>query len=157
MADILDIGNELTSFDGDERMYAADDPTGTPADAWFRVDRLGTLFSALSGGAAYGTNNLGTLGATPSISYDDGYYQYGTVSGTAPTISFADWPASGSLAAIIVELTNGGSETITWAAAVDWEGGSAPTLTAAGVDLLGFYTRDGGTTIHGIALSLDSQ
>jgi hypothetical protein len=34
-----------------------------------------------------------------------------------------------------------------WPAAVDFPGGTAPTLTAAGVDLLVFVTRDAGTTL----------
>jgi hypothetical protein len=44
-----------------------------------------------------------------------------------------------------------------WPAAVDFPGGTAPTLTAAGVDLLVFVTRDSGTTYHGMVASADSK
>jgi hypothetical protein len=50
---------------------------------------------------------------------------------------------------IVLELTDGGSETLTWPASVEWPGGTQPTLTVGGVDLLTFYTRDGGTTWRG--------
>ena len=54
-------------------------------------------------------------------------------------------------------LTNGGSQTVNFPASVDFPGGSAPTLTAAGVDILMFTTVDGGTTYHGILASSDSK
>jgi len=47
--------------------------------------------------------------------------------------------------------------TVTWWAGVKWAGGTAPTLTAAGVDILGFYTRDGGATWRGTMMSKDSK
>lgn len=71
--------------------------------------------------------------------------------------TFSNPPASGSAGSFVLELTNGGSGTVTWPASIDWEGGTAPTLTAAGTDILVFYTRDGGTTWHGIVSSLDSK
>ena len=36
-----------------------------------------------------------------------------------------------------------------WPASVDWAAATAPTLTAAGVDVLVFYTIDGGTRWYG--------
>ena len=55
----------------------------------------------------------------------------------------------------MLELTNGGAHTLTWPASVDWVGGTAPTLTAAGVDQLVFTTRDAGTTYFGFVAGLD--
>ena len=54
-------------------------------------------------------------------------------------------------------LTNGGSQTVNFPSSVDFPGGSAPTLTAAGVDILMFTTVDAGTTFHGILASSDSK
>jgi len=45
-------------------------------------------------------------------------------------------------------LTNGGTN-ITWPASVEWAGGTEPTLTTTGVDVLTFITNDGGTTWYG--------
>jgi hypothetical protein len=53
-------------------------------------------------------------------------------------------------------LTNGGSQTVNFPSSVDWEGGTAPTLTASGVDILVFLTVDAGTIWHGQAFSLNS-
>ena len=54
----------------------------------------------------------------------------------------------------IRDSTNGGSQTVNWPASVDWAGGSAPTLTAAGVDVLAFTTVDEGTTRYGFPAGL---
>ena len=54
-----------------------------------------------------------------------------------------------------IQLTNGGQGTLTWGTMVQWAGGSAPTLTAAGKDLLRFYTIDEGTTWMGEVIGLD--
>jgi hypothetical protein len=39
---------------------------------------------------------------------------------------------------------------------VDFPAGTAPTLTASGLDILVFVTTDGGTIYHGMASSLAS-
>ena len=73
----------------------------------------------------------------------------------ACTFTFSNPPASGDFGAFVLELTNGGAFTVTWPASVDWPGGTAPTLTASGVDQLVFTTRDGGTTYFGFVAGLD--
>ena len=89
-----------------------------------------------------------------SIDLDLGNYFYKTITG-ATTFTFDN--AKANLAThFYLELTNP-STNITWPASVDWAGGSAPTLTTTGVDILEFITRDGGTTWHGRVYSLDSQ
>lgn len=77
-----------------------------------------------------------------------------TISG-ATTFTLANVPASGNAVSFILELTNGGSAVVTWWAGVKWAGGTAPTLTASGRDVLGFFTRDGGTTWTGLVLGAD--
>ena len=78
-----------------------------------------------------------------------------TISG-ATTFTVSSVPAAGAVASFILELTNPGTKVTFWAG-VKWPGGAAPTLTAAGVDVLGFYTRDGGTTWRGMVLAKDSK
>jgi hypothetical protein len=73
-----------------------------------------------------------------------------TISG-ATTLTFSNPPASGKAGAFTLILTNGGSATVTWPTSVDWAAATAPTLTAAGVDVLTFTTIDGGTIWYGIA------
>ena len=76
---------------------------------------------------------------------------------TTTTFTVSNVASSGSVTSFILELTNGGSAAITWWSGIKWAGGTVPTLTASGVDLLGFYTRDGGTTWRGLVLAKDSK
>ena len=73
-----------------------------------------------------------------------------TISG-AQTLTFSNPPATGKGGAFTLILTNGGSATITFPTSVDWAAATAPTLTAAGVDVLTFTTIDAGTIWYGIA------
>lgn len=77
-----------------------------------------------------------------------------TISG-ATTFTITNVPAAGTTAAFVLDLTNGGSATVTWWSGVKWAGGTAPTLTSSGRDVLGFFTHDGGTTWTGLLLGKD--
>jgi hypothetical protein len=68
-----------------------------------------------------------------------------TVSGNI-TFTLTNVPATGTTVAFLLELTNGGAHTVTWWSGIIDPGGTDPTLTAAGKDVLGFLTHDGGTT-----------
>lgn len=92
--------------------------------------------------------------AASNIDLATGNFFSKTISG-ATTFTVSNVPASGTAAALILDLTNGGSAAITWWSGVKWAAGTAPTLTAAGRDVLGFFTYDGGTTWSGLVLSLD--
>jgi len=98
----------------------------------------------------------GSITTATTIDLENGNVHTATIGGNL-TLTFSNPIASGDATSFVLELTNGGAYTLTFPASVDWEGGTAPTLTAAGVDILVFYTRDGGTTWHGIASSLDSK
>jgi hypothetical protein len=94
------------------------------------------------------------LGSGTTIDVSLGGLFYKTISG-ATTFTVSNVPSSGAVASFILSLTNGGSATITWWSGMRWPGGVAPTLTASGMDVLGFYTRDGGTTWTGLVLGRD--
>lgn len=93
------------------------------------------------------------LGAN-AIDLATGNFFSKTISG-ATTFTVSNVPATGTAATFILDLTNGGSAAITWFAGVKWAGGTAPTLTAAGRDVLGFFTHDGGTTWTGLVMGKD--
>lgn len=97
---------------------------------------------------------VGNTGATRTLDLNDANFFSATLD-QACTFTFSDPPASGDFGAFVLELTNGGAFAITWPASVDWPGGTAPTLTASGVDQLVFTTRDGGTTYFGFVAGLD--
>lgn len=71
--------------------------------------------------------------------------------------SFTNAPPAGNLYSFILEITNGGNYMVTWPSNVKFTGGSAPILTTDGVDILGFYTRDNGTTWRAVVISKDNR
>lgn len=94
--------------------------------------------------------------AAAAIDCSTGNVFYKTAGGNL-TWSFTNVPASSAFYACRLELTNGGAHTMTWPASVDWPSGTAPTLTASGVDILEFSTRDGGTIWRGVRVQRDSR
>jgi hypothetical protein len=91
----------------------------------------------------------GTGGGTQDFDLTLGNTATATVDTSANTFTFSNPPVSGTAGTLTLILTNGGSQTVNWPGAVDWPGGSAPTLTAAGIDILTFVTIDAGTTWYG--------
>lgn len=101
-------------------------------------------------------NALGSGSGTRDIDLSLGNYISATVTGTT-TWTFSNPLASPNACGFILELTNGGSATVNWPGAIRWPGGTAPTLTASGVDVLAFITDDGGTNWRGAVSMLDSK
>jgi hypothetical protein len=99
----------------------------------------------------------GTGGGTQDIDLTLGNVITATVDTSANTFTFSNPSASGSACSFTLILTNGGSQTVNWPGGVDWAGGSAPTLTTAGVDILTFTTVDAGTIWYGFAAGLDMK
>ena len=73
----------------------------------------------------------------------------------ATTFDFTNEPTAG-VCSIILELENAGT-FVTWPTAVKWASGTSPSLTVTGIDILGFYTYDGGSTWRGLVLAKDSK
>lgn len=97
---------------------------------------------------------IGNTGATRTFDLTTANFFSATLDQNS-TWTFSNPSGSGDFCGFVVELTNGGAFTITYPAAVDWVGGTAPTLTASGKDLLLFVTRDAGTTWLGLVAGLD--
>ncbi len=97
-------------------------------------------------------NAIGSIGGgTQDIDIELGNVVTGTVDTSTTTFTFSNPSASGTACSFTLILTNGGSQTVNWPASVDWPGGAAPSLTASGVDVISFYTTDGGTTWYGVS------
>jgi hypothetical protein len=118
-------------------------PTFTGTVTTATADLLGSVRS-----------NIVTVAAS-AVDCSTGNYFIKTASG-ALTWTVTNVPASRAYS-FLLELTNGGTGTQTWFSGIKWPGGTAPTLTASGVDLLGFITDDGGTTWRGVQLMKDSK
>ena len=98
---------------------------------------------------------LGSVSGATTIDLLNGNYFSATVAGIT-TWTFSNPLASPNACGFVIELTNAGSAAITWPATVRWPGGTAPTLTTTGVDVLVFITDDGGTNWRGLASMLAS-
>ena len=96
-----------------------------------------------------------TGGGTQDIDITAGNVVSATVDTSANTFTFSNPSATGKSCSFTLFLTNGGSQTVNWPGAVDWAGGSAPSLTSSGVDVLTFTTLDAGTIWYGFAAGLD--
>jgi len=166
---VVEIGTNPTEIQVDNININGNSITSTNTDGNITLDPDGTGTIELSGPVLISDNlvtratlkdyaiegsAVGNTGATRTLDLNDANFFSATLDQDC-TFTFSDPPASGDFGAFVLELTNGGAFTITWPAAVDWPGGTAPTLTASGVDQLVFTTRDAGTTWLGFAAGLD--
>ena len=104
------------------------------------------------------TNAIGSVGGgAQTIDLTLGNNIVATIDTGATTFTFSNPTASDELCGFTLFLTNGGSQTVNWPSSVDWAGGTAPTLTSSGLDILVFITTDGGTIWHGMVASADSK
>ena len=112
----------------------ATDTAAKAAKGFYQHD--GTAWFCLLQLAVYDLGDLTGAVTIPSI-FNVAYKA--TTTG-ATTFTF---PAVAGAGDISIRLTNGGSQTQTWDADINWPGGTAPTLTSAGVDWLVFVSEDG--------------
>jgi hypothetical protein len=131
--------------------YAASNPSGYTSNTG-DVTLAGT--QTLTNKTITGLKETRVAVPASNIDLAFGNYFTRTVSG-ATTLTVSNVPASGTAASFILDLTNGGSATVNWFSGVKWAAGVAPALTAAGRDVLGFFTHDGGTTWTGLLLGKD--
>ena len=104
------------------------------------------------------TTAIGNIGGgTQNLDLELGNNFTATVNSATTTFHFWHPTASDELCGFTLFLTNGGSQTVNWPSTVDWAGGTAPTLTTSGLDILVFITTDGGTIWHGMVASADSK
>lgn len=154
----------------DTSRYAATNPSGYQTAAQVTTTlapyALTSAVLPLAGGTMTGDITLGSgavlferqaaLGAGTAIAADSAAVFTKTISGVT-TFTVTGTPASGAVSSFMLDLTNGGSAAITWWSGMKWAGGTAPTLTTAGRDLLGFMTYDAGTTWTGMLLAKDAK
>jgi hypothetical protein len=98
---------------------------------------------------------LGVTSGSVTINLDTANFYSATTNANA-TWTFANASPANTLSGVVLALSNGGAYDQTWTN-VDWAAGTAPTLTADGLDILVFVSYDAGTTWHGMPASLDSK
>ena len=161
-----DFGMNSSAFSGTGALGAANNVylTATTGDLAIGTTTSNAIHFVVNGGATdaakINTNNTTTITAiqetqsaisASAIDLTLGNYFTKTISGTT-TFTISNTASSGTVNSFILDLTNGGSATVNWWSGVKWAGGTAPTLTSSGRDVLGFFTEDGGTTWNGFVL-----
>jgi len=96
-----------------------------------------------------------TGGGTQDIDITAGNVVSATVDTSTNTFTFSDPSATGRSCSFLLLLTNGGSQTVVWPSSVDWVGGTAPSLTSSGLDVLVFTSVDAGVIWFGFVAGLD--
>jgi len=109
-----------------------------------RVARSNLLAGASLAGTPYAHDTKGSVSGT--VTCDVSLYGSFSITLTGNTTLALSNAVAGKLYVVTVEITNGGAYTFTQPTGAKHPGGLAPTLTASGVDVLYYSTRDGGTT-----------
>ena len=152
--DTLVSGTNIKTINGDSLLGAGNLAIATPVAAQDAANKAYVDSTLTVTPTLTGLREVKVAMAANNIDLATGNLFTKTISG-ASTLTVSNIPANGLLASFLLDLTNGGSATITWWSGVKWAGGTAPTLTAAGRDVLGFYTHDGGTIWTGLVLGKD--
>ena len=149
---------EHGSFTGDIREVTVDTDKKTvvvhdnSTAGGFPMARASVLDGLLSG-ATIPTTIVTAMSAN-DMDYSAGEYFSKTVTANT-TFTFSN--ISAGYTGWVLEITNGGSFTVTWPSSCKWGGGQAPVLTASGVDILVFSSDDGGVTVRSGIFSTDNK
>jgi hypothetical protein len=135
-------------------------PSGTDYQQY-----LGTYASSSTGVQEWDYDSRRLVRTQQVVQLDyaaNGYTSISPVgSGDWCLVTVADGPTSWSffperrVVEFTLEITNGGLFTQTWPPTVRWPGGSPPSLTVAGTDLLRFSTHDQGTSWYCVFTALN--
>jgi|SRR5579872_285330 len=108
-------------------------------------------------GVDYPATDLGNIsGGTLTLDLSLGNYFRCAPQAAITSIVLTNVPASGRLVPFFIEFQNAGGFAITWGS---WKfaGGTKPTLTTTGIDILAFITRDHGVTVSCVGFQLNES
>ncbi len=124
------------------------------ADGEVTLATAQTLSNKTITSAKYVVSALGSISGTNTLDLAAATEFTATLSG-ATTFAFSNAPGAGSAQVVYLRLTNAGSTTIFWPANTKFAGGTAPTLTSSGVDLLAVKYDLTTTTYQVFVIGLD--
>jgi hypothetical protein len=127
-----------------------DDPAGTPSTK--KITALNTrAYTAVD---TY--QNHGNTSTTETVDLANGTVHRVVLDDNCTLTFSGATSGSGYSFTLIVVQDGTGGRTVTWPGSVDWAASTAPTLSTAvnAVDVLTFFTVDGGTTWFGFVAGL---
>lgn len=124
------------------------------ADGEVTLATAQTLSNKTITSAKYVVSALGSISGTNTLDLAAATEFTATLTG-ATTFAFSNAPGAGSAQVVYLRLTNAGSTTITWPLNTKFAGGTAPTLTISGVDLLAVKYDLTTTTYQVFVIGLD--
>ena len=120
------------------------------------ADAVGTTTNLKTKKQTEIVNAIGTVSGATAINFALGNVVTAVLaSGGSFTISNA--PTSGVYGKFKLILTNGGTVADPWHASVKFAGGTTPTLTTSGIDILTFETIDAGANWYAVVEGLDMK
>jgi len=120
------------------------------------ADAVGTTTNLKTKKQTEIVNAIGTVSTATAINFALGNVATAVLaSGGSFTISNA--PTSGIYGKFKFILTNGGTVADPWHSSVKFVGGTTPTLTTSGIDILTFETIDAGANWYAIVEGLDMK
>jgi len=88
--------------------------------------------------------NIGSITTSTAVDFDNGNVQTVTAGASGAALTFSNGSASATLCtSITLIITNGEVATTLFPVAVNWSGGSAPTLQTSGVDIVTLFSING--------------
>ncbi len=126
-------------------------PLLTGDDDFVFEDHIQTLTQKTLKDTNEAVNALGSISGANNLDFSLGHIITATLTG-ATTFTITNYPSGAGSFTLI--LTNP-STNITWADTILWAGGTEPTWTTTGVDILTLMTPDSGTTWYGFLSGLD--
>lgn len=147
-------GSAYAASLGDSGFYLRERLDGDTTHAWRKVltSRDGVVNEVVAAVDGKVSPDVGTISGAVTLDRKAGGVQFMTLAGNVTSITFANWPASGTASTLrlVIAQDGTGSRTVTWPASVKWPGGTSPVLSTAAnaVDIVDLASRDGGSTFH---------
>lgn len=139
--------SELTTITDDDIIYVVDSPSSTAVSYKITKANLVKNNTIITFNSEY---DNGSKTTDFSVDFINGQKQKCTL--TANTMTLTLDTTSIGVGNYVLKIVNGGLATLTWASetgSVLFPGGTAPTLTASGTDIVSFYYD--GTDFYGQA------
>lgn len=105
---------------------------------------------------SYSVSALGSVSGTQTLNLGTATEFTMTITG-ATTLAFTNTLLAGTSEVVYIRFTNAGSAAITWPSGAQFAGGTAPTFTASGIDLIGVKYDTTSSTYFVFVIGLNMQ